>query len=350
MSHESRVNARIAACAVLALIAVACAKEPRSKEGTADTTRLAPIVTAIPVNRGATGVSERVSWVFSNDRKAVLVIADAVGVEADPLPNGFFFGDEASGFQTQMDGVWDVAVAPDWKAIAFSKAYVVADGTGQFDPGTLTNISRQTSIDTATIRTSSFPISGMSEARAIAQPGIIRIAANQRTAGAADSAVPKMFPVARGWRVRWTADGALIALGSPPARAYDAEPSESWAALDPATGTLHGSLPGDARIVEPVMTSGPVLHGGATPDLLSAPQIKVMRGREAFFIVSDRGVITIASPEAGGYSRSVSAHVVGPGIALAATAGGGYIIAVAPRSKVAAGESPVELVVYRVSW
>ena len=33
-------------------------------------------------------------WAFSPDRKAVLVIADPGSVENEPVPNGFFFGDE----------------------------------------------------------------------------------------------------------------------------------------------------------------------------------------------------------------------------------------------------------------
>lgn len=333
----------------LAFVASACVKEQRPKESTSDTTQLAPIVTTIPVNQSTAGTSERISWIFSDDRHAVLVVADPVGVEAEPVPNSFFFGDEASGFQTQAGNVWDVAVAPDWKSIAFSNAYPVTDGSGQYDPGTLADVARRTSIDTATIRASSFPVSGMSAARAIAQPGVIRIAANQRSANAADSAAPKMFPVARGWRVRWTADGAFIALGNPPSRALDAEPSDSWSALDPATGALHGTLPADARIVEPKMIAGPVLHGGVSPDMSGAPPIKVTRDGREITIISERGVITISSSAAGD-TTAVAPHVVGPGIALAATAGGGYIIAIAPRTKVESGQYLVEPVVYRVSW
>ena len=51
-----------------------------------------------------------------------------------------------------------------------------------------------------------------------------------------------------------------------------------------------------------------------------------------------------------GDTAEVFPRVVGPGIALAATAGGGYIVALAPRPKIAQGESPVQAVVYRVNW
>jgi hypothetical protein len=335
---------------VVASIAfVACVKEVQRKESTADTTNVAPVISTIEVNRGSAGMSERTGWFFSLDGKSVLVVADPSGAEAEPVPNGIVFGDETTGFQVQMDSIWDAAVSPDWKSIAFSKAYTFADGSGGTDPVYLSDLARRTSIDTAALRASSFASSGMSSARAIAQAGIIRVPTDPRSATAGDSASPKMFPLARGWRVRWTSDGALIALGNAPTRALDAEPSETWTALDPKTGEFHGSLPSASKIVEPKMFSGPVLHSGSGPDLNSAPPIKATRDGRDVTITSERGVITATAKTAGDTTTAVP-YVVGPGIALAATAGGTFIVAVSPRSKVAAGESPVELVVYRVSW
>lgn len=295
-------------------------------------------------------MSERLTWQFSNDGKSVLVVADPSGAEADPVPNGFVFADESTGFQVQMDSVWDVAVSPDWKTIAFSRAYQLVDGSGNPDPVHLSDLARRTSIDTAALISSSFPSSGMSLARAIAQAGIIRVPADPHSATAGDSSAPRMFPVARGWKVRWTSDGALVALGNAPTRTLDAEPSETWTALDPRTGEFHGSLPSTSRIVEPQMVSGPVLHSTSGPDLGSAPPIKATRGGRSLSIVSERGVITIAGKSAGDTMATVTPYVVGPGIALAATAGGTFIVALAPRTKIAQGEMPVEAVVYRVSW
>jgi hypothetical protein len=334
---------------ISALLLAGCVKDVQRKESTSDTTDIAPVVTSIPVNRGSQGMSERTSWIFSNDRQAVLVVANPVGVEAEPLPSAFVFGDERTGFQIQMDTVWDVAVSPDWKAIAFSRAYSIADGSGTVDPAALADLARRTSIDTATLRASAFPSSGMSSARAVAQPGVIWIPSDLRVAGASDSVVPKMFPIARGWQIRWTTDGALLALGAPPARGIDRAQSESWASLDPKTGEFHGSLPVTSKIVEPKMYAGPVLHSTSGPDMSGAPPIKATRGGKEITIVSERGVITITSKTTGD-TTAANPYVVGSGIALAATAGGTYIVAVAPRTKVAAGESPVELVVYRVNW
>jgi hypothetical protein len=349
MTKNTRYARRaLGSWAALALLA-GCVKEVQRKESTSDTTNVAPVIATIEVNRGTPGMAERISWIFSDDRKSVLVVTDPSGVEAEPVPNGFVFGDETTGFQVQMDSVWDVAVSPDWKSIAFGKAYAFADGSGATDPVHLSDLTRRTSMDSAALRTGSFASSGMSSSRAIAQVGVIRVPADPRSASAGDSASPRMFPVARGWRVRWTSDGALVALGNSPGRALDAEPSETWTALDPKTGEFHGSLPASSKIVEPKMMTGPVLHSSSGTDISSAPPIAATRDGRSVSIISERGVITITA-EAPSDTTAATPYVVGPGIALAATAGGKFIVAIAPRSKVAPGEMPVGVVVYRVDW
>jgi len=292
-------------------------------------------------------MAERVLWTFSPDRNAVLVVADPGGVENEPVPNGFFFGDEARGFQTQMDSVWDVAPSPDWKWLGFGRAYSVVGGAGT---GTdqLTEVSRRTSIDTATLRAGSFPSSGMSMSRAVAQAGVVHIPADPRQLAAGDSAAPKLFPVARGWRVRWTTDGTTLALGNSPARATDTEPSQTWAALDPITGAMHGTLPANVSLAEVKMTGGPTLDRSLPIDMTQSPPIQIRRGTQTFTILSNRGVITIVDPP--GVGSTGAQRVVGAGIALAATAGGRYIIALAPRSTSDPSGSSVEPVVYTVSW
>jgi hypothetical protein len=293
-------------------------------------------------------MAERVLWAFSPDRKSVLVVADPGGVENEPVPNGFFFGDEARGFQTQMDSVWDVAPSPDWKWIGFGRAYTVVAGGGT---GTdlLTDVSRRTSIDTATLRAGSFPVSGMSMARAVAQPGVIHIPDNPRVQAAADSSAPRLFPVARGWRVRWTTDGSTLALGNSPARAVDNEPSQTWSALDPATGAQHGTLPSSAKLADVKFTGGPTLDRSLPIDMNQSPAIQIQRGNQTFNIQSERGVITLVETTPAAANKAAP-RVVGAGIALAATAGGRYIIALAPRAKPDPNEIAIEPVVYTVTW
>ena len=335
---------------LLPLLLFACVVDSAKKETTADTTHAAPLVTVTSVNHGTHGMAEEVRWMFSPDRKAVLVIADPAGVENEPVPDAFFFGDEARGFQTQMDSVWDVAPSPDWKWLGFSRAYTVVGGGGSGSE-LLSDAARRTSIDTATLRAGSFPASGMSMSRAIAQAGVIRIPDNPRAQASADSAAPRLFPVALGWRVRWTTEGSTLALGNNPASARDDAESETWAALDPTTGMLHGSLPSNAKLADLKFTRGPTLDPSFPIDLTQSPSIPIQRGDRRFTIESRRGVITIADPNPPGATGATGAeHVVGAGVALAATAGGRYIIALVPRSHPAQGEPAAEPVVYTVVW
>jgi len=335
------------------LLLSGCIVDSSKKQTSADTAAAGPVITVTPVNRGTTGMAERVLWAFSPDRKSVLVVADPGGVENEPVPNGFFFGDETRGFQTQMDSVWDVEPSPDWKWIGFGRAYSVVRGEGT---GTdlIAAVSRRTSIDTATLRAGSFAASGMSMARAVAQPGVIHIPDNPRLQSAADSSAPRLFPIARGWRVRWTTDGSTLALGNNPGRAEDNEPSQTWAALDPRTGQLHGSLPGNASLADVKFTMGPTLDRSVPIDMTQAAPIKIERGNQTFTIESQRGVITITqNPTAKGTTGAGTTgaqRIVGAGIALAATAGGRYIIALAPKSNPDPNGLAIEPVVYTVTW
>ena len=333
------------AALLAALTAVACVVDSTKKETAAAADHGGLVVTMTPVNAGTHGTREAVRWAFSPDRKAVLVIADPVAVEAEPVPNGFFFGDELRAFQVQMDSVWDVAPSPNWRWIGFGRAYKIVGGQGT---GTdlLTDVARRTSIDSATLRAASFAASGMSEQRAVAQAGVIRVPASPRQQGAADTAAPKLFPIALGWRVRWTSDGSTMALGNNPGAAYDTASSQGWAALDPATGQLHGSLPAGSSLADVKFTDGPTLDASMAFNITQAPSIPVRRGDTTFTIESRRGVITIAAPPTQGATGAE--RVVGAGVALAATAGGRYIIALAPRNQ--PGEPTVQPVVYTVVW
>jgi hypothetical protein len=287
---------------------------------------------------------------LSKDSTAILAMVDPVGVEGEPIPNSFFYGSEAKNFQARMDSVWDVAVSPDWSVIAFSRAYVIsAGGEDSIPPSMWQDIARRTGLDTTTVRTSSFPSSGMSMARAIAQAGTIKVPVDARASGASDDAAPKMYPIAIGWRVRWTTDGNFIALGNSPAAASDAEGSESWASLDPKTGTFHTTLPTEAKTIAPQWINGPVLDLSAPVDMQGAPQLNVTSASRRFTIESSRGVIT--AREVGIVpDSSARSYTIGSGKALAATKGGRYILALAPRGKAVVGEMPVEVVVYTVGW
>ena len=336
-----------------ALLALTACVDTTPKSGIADSTtaaRSGPVIASSPVNLGTYGMTSRVKWTLSPDSSAIIAVVDPTGVENEAVPDGFFYGSESRNFQTRIDSVWDVAPSPDWATIAFARAHVINPREQDSIPAsTWLDLSRRTGIDTATLRTGSFASSGMSMARAIAQPGIVRVPVDGRASGASDDAVPRMFPIALGWRVKWTPDGSTIALGNSPAKVQDDEGSQTWAALDPKTGALHGTLPAESRLVIPRWVDGPVLDISTPVDMQGAPPVRVKNGNRSFVIESLRGVITARETTAGLDSTS-RIFPIGSGKVLAATKGGRYILALAPRSRAVANEIPVEAVVYVVGW
>lgn len=337
------------ALTLLILLAAACMESPpRATTDSATVARTAPVVTSVRVNHGTYGMASRVKWLMSADSSGILAMVDPAGVEAEAIPNGFFYGSESRNFQTRMDSVWDVAPSPDWGTIAFSRAYVLnPGGADSIPPEMWQEIARRTGMDTAAVRTGSFPSSGMSMARAVAQPGTITIPADTRATGASDTAVPKMYPITLGWRVTWTSDGSAVALGSSPARVQDDQDSETWASLDPKSGAFHTTLPAGAKLAPKNWVSGPVLDISVPIDMQGAPRIEAQANGRRIFIESSKGVIT--AREAGADSTA-RVFTIGSGKALAATKGGRYILALAPRATVAAYEVPVEAIVYVVGW
>lgn len=336
---------RFSAFAVVVVLS-ACATERAPRDASDTTGVLRPVVTATSVNDGTYGMIARLRWMLSSDRRGLLAVVDAVGVEAEAVPDGFFFGLEEPAFAVQVDTVWDVVPAPDWRSIAFSRAYVISHGESETAPPEMWDaVARASGIDTATLRGAAFEASGMAYAKGIAQPAVITVPADPRAADAAQAAQPRFYPVPRGWRLRWTADGSLLALGANPLMVQDDSPSESWSALDPRSGAVSVALPAASQLVEPQWVEGPELGIGITVNVTDAPPITVRHAGLNYIIESQRGVISIRDPA----FQTRAAIPVGSGVALAATAGGRYILAVRPRQAVREHELSVEVVVYTVN-
>lgn len=348
--HRSLRSVSATFSALTLLAATACI-DVSSKSGNDSTiSHASPTVSATQVNQGTYGMSSRVRWLLPPDSSAIVVMVDPVGVENEAVPNAFFFGSEPKNFQARMDSVWDVAPSPDWQTLAFSRAYTVrGSDSDTIPPASWIELARRTGMDTATVIQGSFAASGMSMARAIAQPGVIRVPEDIRAPGASDASAPRTFPIARGWQVRWTIDGATVALGNNPAKADDNEASESWAALDPKTGAFHGTLPEKSQLVVPRWFNGPTLDISNTVDMSGARPIQIKAGAKTYSIESQRGVIT-ARDISPGANAGATPFTIGSGKALVATRSGRYILALAPRRNAVANEIPVEAVVYTVAW
>ena len=294
-----------------------------------DSARLAADVEVIPVNRGTHGMSARTRWVVARDRRSLLVVEDPVGVEAEAIPNGFVFASDRGSVIVQRDSVWDVAPSPDWRRVAFGKAHVLPAAEGEAVPeATWRRVAAAVKLPLDSVRRNAFMTSGMVPAYGFAQPVVLDVSA--RAVGASMTQGGTTLPIAGGWRVRWAEDGDVLAIGSKPERVQDDSPSASWLGVDPATGAVIGPL--EQTELDPLQwVEGPVMDVSVDVDF-----------REARSLAIDDGTLE----SRGGWVR-LNGRIIGPGLAVAATRSGEFIVALAPRADARQYEAKVEPVVYR---
>ena len=283
---------------------------------------------AIPVNAGTHGMAATVRWAIEPERRALLVVEDPAGVEAEPLPNGFVFADDGSGVVVQRDSVWDVEPSPDWRRLAVGLAFTVAGGARPEIPASeWAALARRTALSVDSVRKAAFPSSGMSTAYGLAQPAVYDLS----VAKVNEEHAAVVLPMAGGWRIGWSASGDALLVGVNPARAGDAEPSPRWIAVD-----LRGrAVASDTEAPAPVAwTTGPTLDVSIPIDFTSRHSIPA----GARSIESADGWITV--------SEGATRHIVGPGTALVATASGRFVAALVPVAPVKHPGQPARLVVY----
>jgi hypothetical protein len=276
---------------------------------------------------------------LSDDRRALLLVEDPRGVENDPVPNGFVFAREGER-PIQRDSVWDVAPAPDWRRIAYAKAYTTR--AGEYDsvpPSEWHRLAGNVGLLESLVRKNAFPTSGMVGTYGAARPFVVDVAQPVDTA---DSTADKgiALPIPEGWRVAWTIDGTRLALGAPPPIISDDGLSPRWRLVDPATGDARGEAD-VASLIHLRWVEGPNLDVTTSMD---------MKQRRAFRsgdldVESEDGWIRIAQRDG---PRVRNAQIIGPGIALTATANGEYIAAIAPDPGAKQYDPPNCLVVYHI--
>ncbi|MDQ3697463.1 MAG: hypothetical protein M3373_05490 [Gemmatimonadota bacterium] len=277
---------------------------------------------ALPVNRGARGMFTLARWVRSPDGDAILVVEDGVGIEAEPFPDGFLFASEALDRTVHGDSVWSVAPSPDWTRVAFGKAYrVSARERDSLSASQWEELARRAGMPVRDVRAGAFEASGMAVIKGFAQPGVIDVRSGAR----------RVFPVAAGWRVGWSADGSRLAAGrKSEVRVQDDAPADRWVALDPSSGTPLGEIPPGATLAAVAWVEGPTIDISVRPDTGRHVGIPIDEGR----VESQWNVIRR------------NGRVVGPGVALAATRTGRYIVALVPRLDATEYEAKEMLVVY----
>ena len=294
-----------------------------------DSARLAADVEVIRVNRGTHGMSARTRWVVARDRRSLLIVEDPVGVEAEAIPNGFVLATDRGSVVIRRDSVWDVAPSPDWRRVAFGKAYVLPAANGEEVPdATWRRVAAAVKLPLDSVRRNAFMTSGMVPAYGFAQPVVLDVSA--RAVGASMTQGGTTLPIAGGWRVAWADDGDVLAIGSKPESVQDDSPSATWLGVDPATGAVTGPLEVDA--LDPLQwVEGPVIDVSVALDL-----------RETRSLAIDDGTLE----SRGGWVR-LNGRIIGPGLAVAATRSGQFIAALAPRADARQYEATVEPVVYR---
>jgi len=288
-----------------------------------------------PVNSGSHGMAAQVRWILSDDRRTVLVVEDPRAVENEPVPNAFVFASEGNA-PVQRDSVWDVAPSPDWRRVAYARAYTTHAGeTDSIPPSEWHRLAGSVGLMESIVRNSAFSTSSMVTAYGVARPFIVSL-----TAVADTSAVVGGLPIAEGWRVAWTRDGSRLALGAPPEVIADDARPPRWRLVDPVTGEARG-FTDTASLARYQWSQGPNLDVSTAVD---------MRQRRAFRagdvdIESEDGWIRVYGHDG---ARVRAPHIVGPGIALTATANGQFIVAIAPDPATASYEPPNALVVYHI--
>ena len=312
-----------------ARIAYALSQAGRRPIVVKDSARLAADVQVFAVNRGTHGMAARTRWIVARDRRSLIIVEDPVGVEAEAIPNGFIFASDRGSVMVQRDSVWDVAPAPDWRRIAYGKAYVLPAAEGEVVlESTWRRVADAVQLPLDSVRQNAFMTSGMVPAYGFAQPVVLDVSA--RAAGASMERGGTTLPIAGGWRVRWVDNGDLLAIGAKPLRVQDDTPSLEWLSVDPQTGAVQGPVMESA--LDPLSwVEGPVIDISVPLDL-----------RETRSLAIDGGTL-----ESRGGWVQLNGRIIGPGLVVAATRSGEFIAALAPRADARMYESTVEPVVYR---
>ena len=294
-----------------------------------DSARLAADVEVIPVNRGTHGMSARTRWVVARDRRSLLIVEDPVGVEAEAIPNGFVFASDRGSVIVRRDSVWDVAPSPDWRRVAYGKAYVLPAAGGEAVPdATWRRVAAAVKLPLDSVRGNAFMTSGMVPAYGFAQPVVLDVSA--RALGASMTQGGTTLPIAGGWRIRWGVDGDVLAIGSKPESVQDDSPSATWLGVNPETGAVQGPVEGAA--LQPLQwVEGPTIDISIPLDL-----------RETRSLAIDDGTLE----SRGGWVR-LNGRIIGPGLVVATTRSGEFIAALAPRADARQYEATVEPVIYR---
>lgn len=290
------------------------------------------------VNRATRGMTARVRWALAPDSSAIIVVEDPAGVENEAVPDGVLFASERTGRTWRMDSVWSASPSPDWTRVAVGRAVVLGGGEQQVVvPSRWAEAARslsaiagpQPTITAESLRAHSYPVSGMAVIEGAAATFVAEVGRDVREA-------PVRFVSLDGWRVRWSCDGRDLLIGVRPERVQDDESASMMRRVNVDGGEVSSAAAADSVS----WVAGPTLD------------ISVPLERHAMALHARRRLIegtanriTVRDSTAAGWSTP---RDVGPGVPLAATRSGRFVLAIAPRTDAKQYESPDHAVVYRV--
>jgi hypothetical protein len=291
-------------------------------------------VSVVGVNRGTHGMSARVRWLLSPDRHALLAVEDPRGVENDPVPNGFVFAREGVAL-VQHDSTWDVATSPDWRLVAYSRAYTIRAGeTDSVVPSEWRRLARSVGLKEPVVRRNAFPTSGMVSAFGAARTFVVDVSEANDSVPARE--VP--FSIAEGWRLAWTPDGARVAIGAPSEIIGDDAQASRWRLVDPQSGDSRG-VADVTKLVRPQWVEGPNIDVATEVDM---KQPRAFRAGQVD-VESQDGWIRMYVRDG---ARLRAPRIIGPGVALTMTTNGEFVLAIAPDPNAKSYDPPNHLVVY----
>jgi SPOR domain len=278
------------------------------------------VTTLVRVNEQTRGMFAVARWALSPDRSAIIVMDDPAAVEAEPVPNAFFLASERPLRYVRRDSVWDAAPSPDWRRVAFGRAHYLRGNREDTLPTTQWEaFANRIGMPIEDVQSGRFHASGMGVAFGFARPGVLEL----------ETGTDRIFPVAAGWRVRWTRDGSRLVVGRAPSSAQDFAQATEWIALDPRDGTPRGEVPRGGELAEVPWVEGPTI------DI----SVQLDTSRKAIPI-EDGGV-----ESRGGWIRA-RGRLIGPGMLLAATRSGRFIAALVPDPAAKEYEAKEYLAVY----
>lgn len=256
------------------------------------------------VDAGPHGMSGQLRWAYSPDSSALIAVEDWVSIEAEPFFDGFRVASEAVGRVAGRDTVWDAAPSPDWSRVAYGAGLIVHAGQSEtLSPARLAEAARRLGVSAEEARASQFSASGMGPAAGWSRLGLMEL----------QSGEAHQLASLTGWRVRWSTDGTRIFGGLGPRAAQDDSPSTTWVSMT-ASGDSAVQWTGTA----PLDTASIAWITGPTLDVSVAPD------SSAVTLARAGHTVTSASD-----TVRVDDRLLGPGIAVAATRHGCYVLALA---------------------